>query len=47
MNELKEARQRLAQYESQSEELQLLEHRNQELRDKVRELGEYKSKVEG
>ena len=47
MSELKEARQRLAQYESQSEELQLLEHRNQELRDKVRELGEYKSKVEG
>lgn len=46
MNELKEARLRLAQYESQSEELLLLQRRNQELRDQVRELGEYKSRVE-
>ena len=47
MNELKEARQRLAQYESQSEELQLLQHSNRELAEKIRELGEWKSKVEG
>lgn len=46
MSELKEARQRLAQYESQSEELLLLQHRNRELADKIRELGEWKSKVE-
>lgn len=45
--ELNGARSRLAQFESLSEELNLLQHRNQELRDKVRELGEYKSKVEG
>lgn len=46
MSELKEARQRLAQYESQSEELLLLQHRNRELAEKIRELGEWKSKVE-
>ena len=46
MSELKDQRQRLAQYESQSEELRLLQERNRELNDKVRELGEWKSRVE-